>query len=637
MTRRQAGQQRLALTLTDLFKRQTQPFVLILEDLQWAAESLASLKLLTRSVGNLPLLVIGSYRDDERPALSAELPDAQTLKLSRLDESAVADLSAAMLGQTGRQSQVVELLTRETDGNTFFLVEVVRALAEEAGGLELIAHMSLPQRVLAGGIQAVLSRRLQRVPAWARPALNLAAVAGRQIDLKVMNAALGPLDWDAWLIVCADAAVIEVKEDRWRFAHDKLREAALSAIPEAERMAYHAQVATALETAYPASDALADNLMEHWRAAGDEAKELIYIPIVARQLYNLGLNIPRARQLLEHGLDLATRLPNVDKLRMNLLKQLGDVCDWAGEFLASKNYYERSLALAEQLADDRGRAAALYGIGGSEWQTGDYAQAAQRLEESLQLAHTTGDRFQMAATLNLLGIMRSDQADYAAARSYKQQSLVLLRELGDQRGVTVCLLNLGNDARRLGDYTAALDYLTEGVTLARAINARRSISNGLAYLALVAQRQGNFADALAYISEGLAIDRENDDRYSLINDFVIRANIQLDLQAAEAARHDLHDGLRLAMEAGAKLDILFALIGIADLLMRTDQAEQASKLVGLIDAHPAFTAEMRQNHLQPLLHKLQAILSPGTLAAAMERGRYLDLDTVVQGSLSQLV
>ncbi|HEX2623266.1 MAG TPA: serine/threonine-protein kinase, partial [Phototrophicaceae bacterium] len=58
-------QQRLTETICDLFQRQTQPMLLLLEDLQWTTESLDVLKALLPMVQDLPLLIVGSYRPDE--------------------------------------------------------------------------------------------------------------------------------------------------------------------------------------------------------------------------------------------------------------------------------------------------------------------------------------------------------------------------------------------------------------------------------------------------------------------------------------------------------------------------------------------------------------------------------------------
>ncbi len=73
--------------------------LLLLEDLQWVRESLAVLQQMLRVSEQLPgVMVLGTYRHDERPGLPEELPGAQTLILARLDEAEVAQLSQAMLG-----------------------------------------------------------------------------------------------------------------------------------------------------------------------------------------------------------------------------------------------------------------------------------------------------------------------------------------------------------------------------------------------------------------------------------------------------------------------------------------------------------------------------------------------------------
>ncbi|MBC8170998.1 MAG: serine/threonine-protein kinase PknK, partial [Anaerolineae bacterium] len=119
-----SARQRLAFTILDMLRRQQQPIVLILEDLQWISTSMEALQILSGVLQELPLLIIGTYRDDEKPDFPTELPGMQLIKLKRLDETEMADLSAAMLGDAGRQPEVISLLKRETGGNTFFMVEV---------------------------------------------------------------------------------------------------------------------------------------------------------------------------------------------------------------------------------------------------------------------------------------------------------------------------------------------------------------------------------------------------------------------------------------------------------------------------------------------------------------------------------
>ena len=99
--------------VADMFKRQEKPTLLVLEDLQWTHESLDMLKAVLPITQNHPLLILGTYRDDERPNLPEQVVNAQVLKLERLNQKSIAELSASMHGDVGSNRNVVELLQSE--------------------------------------------------------------------------------------------------------------------------------------------------------------------------------------------------------------------------------------------------------------------------------------------------------------------------------------------------------------------------------------------------------------------------------------------------------------------------------------------------------------------------------------------
>lgn len=288
-----AGDRLLAL-MEALFRKQVQPTLLILEDMHWGQESIELLRRLAIRAHATPMMIIASYRDDERPDLPREVPDATPVKLERLTGEAIAALSESMLGEAGRDAQLLELLQRETEGNTFFMVEVVRALAEEAGQLDNIAHISLPRHIFAGGMRTVVERRLSRVPENARPLLNLAAVLGRQLDLAVLAETLGttpslrPLVLESWLTACTTASVLEVQDNRWRFAHDKLREGVLAALSPQDAKNLYRQAAQATEITYQNRASFAPQLAYLWEKAGDAVKTHHYCLLAAEQASNNG-------------------------------------------------------------------------------------------------------------------------------------------------------------------------------------------------------------------------------------------------------------------------------------------------------------------------------------------------------------
>ena len=88
-----AAQARLFAVLARLLRRAgTRPLAILLEDLHWADDnSLELLTRLARHLTDLPLLVVGTYRQDETPELAARLKGMQPLNLHRLGRPSIAD------------------------------------------------------------------------------------------------------------------------------------------------------------------------------------------------------------------------------------------------------------------------------------------------------------------------------------------------------------------------------------------------------------------------------------------------------------------------------------------------------------------------------------------------------------------
>ncbi|MBL8134971.1 MAG: protein kinase [Anaerolineae bacterium] len=311
-------------TLTEVLRMQTTPTLLLLEDLHWARESLDALEALLPLVREQALLIIGSYRIDENDALPDLLPDMIPMRLGRLSPNEIDTLGRSMLGENATGS-VIDLLRQETEGNVLFIVEVLRSMADEAGALERIGGQTLPFRTVAEGIESVLRRRLRRIPEDARALLDVAAVAGRALDLKVMETIwraepiLRPAgSLDSWLVACSNAAALEFFDDAWRFTHDKLRNVLVIDVMErGDLAATSAAVARAIEAAYPNPAELglrAADLADHWRNAENPVREAAALEMAValaldQALYERALeHIARARPLVKDDAERTARL-----------------------------------------------------------------------------------------------------------------------------------------------------------------------------------------------------------------------------------------------------------------------------------------------------------------------------------------
>jgi tetratricopeptide (TPR) repeat protein len=308
-------QARLLDVIQGLFQRQSDAIVILLEDLHWSNESLEVVRRLNEIVSANSLMIVANYRKEERPNLPTELPGMNVIELERLSAGEIADLSASIAGPDGKRDDVIDLLEQETEGNVFFIVEVMRVLAEEAGGLVNIGRMTLPESVFAGGIQKAMERRLQKLPTDTIPLLQFAAIAGKAVDVWLLQHKFNTVDIDRWLTVCSDANVLEVQNNLWQFAHDKLRDGLLHSLTERERANLHRQVAEAIQDVYPENSIRYVNLAYHWEKASVEEDTDTFTLDKAIEYLEKAADQAVENNLHNEGLLYMERLFELDKRR----------------------------------------------------------------------------------------------------------------------------------------------------------------------------------------------------------------------------------------------------------------------------------------------------------------------------------
>ncbi|MCI0709669.1 MAG: protein kinase, partial [Chloroflexi bacterium] len=270
-----SGRERLVLAIVDVLKAQAHPVIVILEDLQWSTVSLSPLEALQDNIQQLPIIILGTFRDDERPELPHELPDAQKIILERLAHRDIVALTESMLGGDSAQDRdLMAFIERESEGNTYFMVEVVRSLAEELGSLSYIQGNKLPTTIETSGIQLILQRRLKRVPAEYHSLLQLAAVVGRAIEPDLLHYIEPDHSMQGFLFACNDAGVMTVEGNRWQFSHDKLRAVILDELSDKQRASLSRNVALAIEALHADDEDYLPALAKFWREAGDETQFL---------------------------------------------------------------------------------------------------------------------------------------------------------------------------------------------------------------------------------------------------------------------------------------------------------------------------------------------------------------------------
>jgi predicted ATPase/class 3 adenylate cyclase len=433
-----------------------EPLLLVLDDLQWAAKpTLLLLRHVVRSPAQR-VLIIGTYRDTElthdHPLVKVvadlrRVGGFERISLSGLDDRGVTAIVEQASGQTLGEDGIAlaRAIYEETEGNPFFVGEVLRHLAETGAlarqegswGTRLpVEELGIPE-----GVLDVVGRRLARLSADTHQALRVAAVAGTEFELGVLQAA-GSLDEERLLSVLEEAAdarlVIEVSATSYRFAHALVRATLYDSLTAARKVTLHRKVAQAIETVHEeALDDYLPALAHHWvrasAAAADTARAVEYATRAGdRALDQLAHDEAAAyyRQALEL-LDAAAR-PDGEARRCELLIALGESQRRAGDAA-----YRETLLDAARLARQQGDSDALARAALANSRSGSYswtgvvdAERVAALDSALaQTAETdTATRARLLANLGV-EIYWSADRDPAAL---SDMALHLARRLDDQ-------------------------------------------------------------------------------------------------------------------------------------------------------------------------------------------------------------
>jgi predicted ATPase len=340
-----------------------------------------------------------------------------------------------------------DALLRETDGNPFFVSELLRHLAETGlitQGVDgrWAVGGDVGQRALPIGVRQVIGRRAARLGDEAVRVLSIASVIGRDFDLRVLAAASAIGHEEALDVLDAAVAstlVLNVAAEDFTFAHALVGHALYDALPPARRAQYHRRVAETIEEmARPDCKLYATDLAYHYfqasgsRVTGREATKAIEYARAAGDAALDKLAPDEALRWYRQALDLVDRQPDADlSVRGALLVGIGDAQRQTGDAA-----YAETLLMAGQLARQLGDpelliAAALATNRGVYSTTGQVDPARLALIQAALDAAGTEDTRQRARLLGLLAQESIIAQDSATRRALVDEAVAIARRLGD--------------------------------------------------------------------------------------------------------------------------------------------------------------------------------------------------------------
>ena len=437
-----------------------QPVMLIFEDLHWLdSESQGLLSLLADSIPNTKILLLVNYRPEYRHEWGNKGYYTQ-LRLDPLAAENAAEMLNALVGEHQSLSALRHLIVEKTDGNPFFIEEIVQHLFEERslvrnGEVKLtrpLAGIRIPATV-----QAMLAARIDRLAPEEKELLQTAAVIGTDFGLGLVGAvwdqAQRPGTTVEEMLSSLQLAKFIYEQPtphdvEYTFKHALTHEVAYNSILLERRKRIHERTALALERlhVHDRGDFVAE-LAHHYGRSGNVEKAVEYLFLAGEQSVARSA-LTEAAGYTRKALELVPHLPaGIERDRTELKLLLALAATQVATAGTSSSERFRSLELARELCDRIETAGeifpVLWQLCQSYMQAGRYTQAAAIADRSIRLAEQDGDRVHIMLARYNLGEFDFRTGNFFSSRQHIQRAVELFQNERDARLARLYGIDIG--------------------------------------------------------------------------------------------------------------------------------------------------------------------------------------------------
>jgi len=498
--------------------------LLFIDDLHWADHgTLSLLHYMLRHLRDDRVMVLSAYRDvelDRSHPLVGMLVDwnrehlITRLALSRFSQEETTSMLTTLFGDDTIAEDFANLVYRETEGNPFFVEEVVKALIEQgeiyrSGNRWVrpeIHELTIPQSV-----KEAVGRRLSRLTAACAKVLTTAAGLGKQFLFSEMIAA-STIDEDATLDALDEAStsqlIVSTGDESFSFTHDKIREVLIEELNPIRRRQLHRRIGERLERLYAGSpDPHAGDLAYHYTLSGDLQKSLAHSLQAAKNAEKL-FGHDEALAYYEQAREAAEELGHMDQVA-SIDESIGEVFNLVGKLAPAVDALKRGLAGTSSptwRASIKARIGCVYGIVGDPRGLPYLHEAVTELDGQSQ----TND---LANATAALGRYHHYHAQHMKAIEYLEQARNLAEPIGDPMTLQTIYAYLAGAHQHMANLNKSDDWARATITLGERKNHLHAQALGHEFLAENAICRGHW-DEILHLT---ARDRELADKMGALN------------------------------------------------------------------------------------------------------------------------
>jgi tetratricopeptide (TPR) repeat protein len=412
--------------------------------------------------------------------------------------------------------------------------------------------------------------------------------------------------------------------------------------------------------------------IEHWQSHACERSGIDSdwtrlckeFPLAGLEVLSRRQNLPDQASWLESGLEAALQQGD-DRAELAILSKLCRVYGLLGVVKKSAFYADKLLTRGSEIHDRLAIGRGYYGLGSVAEDRGLYAEAQMQVQWALDIFSELGARTDEGLALFLLGSISLYMGEtevafdyfskhlelvesegimsevcrgllsvaqtllmleaYDQAEAYILRAVRLSRMLGFQRLLGAGLIMLAQWHGEQGRIELEIKYYTEGINAARTSGSQRDLIHGLSNLGLAKLLNGELEGALSSLQEGLELARQAGIPRFICN---LQRNITdtyLALKDPESARIALKEALAMARELGSSYQTLKVLTSVIGYWHLMGWNEPAARWAGCIMYRP----EVDLNLFEPICIRLQTAIGQDNYREALEEGRMLNLDEIL--------
>ncbi len=379
-----------------------QGLLLFVDDLHWADQgTLSLLSYLMRRLRSVRLLIVAGYREielDRRHPLAEALVQwnrqrqVERIQLSRFTVAETNKLIATLFGQESVSDEFASAIFRETEGNPFFIEEVMKALIDHGQIYWVDDHWErdeLEDLAIPQSIKEAIGRRLNRLSQACVDILHTAAVIGKDFPYPLLAEVASEAEeeiLDALEEAIAAQLIRPLTGEAFIFTHDKIREVLYDEILTVRRNRLHRQIGQALEDGLAGDPAnQLEPLAYHLIAAGVLDKGMAYALQAAEKASNV-FAYQEALEYYRQAMECALSLGDT-AAQASILEAMGDIYRTTGPLMASIDHYQKTIDLQldpERQAAIRVKIGRVYNLIGDERGIAVLERALQGLDEKKQ-------------------------------------------------------------------------------------------------------------------------------------------------------------------------------------------------------------------------------------------------------------